>query len=152
MKNLIITLLVTLSAGFVNAEGADEKTERNLLIIQAIVDSLKESDLDCKRNTSDEEIKASLYNFSSFFAEDFTLTVVEGKQPVITIKKETKSDGEIIKTVVLVTTDSDFKTVTKLVINQTDKLFMGKKNTGTIIEPKYVDHYSSIVTKNDVCQ
>ena len=153
MKGIIVVLIITISASFSFAEeiSADQETT-NLSIVQAIVDSLEKKDLKCKKDASGKSTKASYYNFIDFFNEDFKLTVIKGSQPAINIEKKIVYQGFTSIVLVSVATDKDFKVVTRIVITEIEERLIGKINTGTIVEPNYVDHMTYKTVLHQVCK
>jgi hypothetical protein len=127
MKSLLVVLLAIASmSAFSNIL---EVNSTNDEIRDAIIMSLQSNDLDCKGT---HEVKASSLLISNIFKGNYTVKISEDRsQPVITMERL----GGKNKNVIVVTTDNDFKVVTRLVLKSYDNLRWVRVNVGTILEP-----------------
>ncbi len=149
MKKILLGVLLLMS--FVsNAKVLNEID--NDEIIDAIVLSFDNNDLACLNTVGKNKFNASSLNLVGFLAssgKDYVLTIHQGKQPVIIIKKETNDNYNLL---MKVTTNDDFTTVIFFEVLITQKDGGSKINVGTIIEPKYETMFKYVVTDDISCR
>ncbi len=138
MKTLLLLLI---SISLPTLASTDEYTqEYKDSVVQAIVSSVEENILACIVTDKDgERLYGHDYNLKYLIQERYVMTVREGQQPVIVFKRGDMASR--VQSVFKITTDENYKIVTKLDFRRVTRNKVGLENIGTIIEPKFVNKF-----------